>query len=107
MVVLSLSSGAKGVAGWRVLSAEESNPDGYPRGPIPPNPAIPSDGFPITVPGDVHSALISAGRIPDPYYGSNELEVQWVGQSEWIVTTEFDVSSRSAYNNASKKVETR
>ncbi len=45
---------------------------------------------PITIPGDVHSALLAAGRIPDPYFGSNEAAVQWVGQREWVVEREFD-----------------
>ena len=27
---------------------------------------------PITLPGDVHSALLAAGLIPDPYHGRNE-----------------------------------
>jgi len=38
---------------------------------------------PISVPGDTHSALLAAGKIPDPYYGINEKEVQWVGEQDW------------------------
>ena len=30
------------------------------------------DPAPIAVPGDVHSALLAAGLIPDPYAGRNE-----------------------------------
>lgn len=37
----------------------------------------------INLPGDVHSALLSAGLIPDPYVGTNEKDVQWVGQRTW------------------------
>ena len=33
---------------------------------------------PIQVPGDVHSALLAAGKIPDPFFGQNELLTQQV-----------------------------
>jgi beta-mannosidase len=46
---------------------------------------------PMTIPGDVHSALLAAGQIPDPYFGRNEDEVQWVGKKEWLVERSFDV----------------
>ena len=42
------------------------------------------------VPGDVHSALIAAGIIPDPYIGKNEYDVRWVAEQDWIATREFD-----------------
>ena len=46
---------------------------------------------PITVPGDVQSALLAAGKIADPYFGSNETNVQWVGRREWTISREFVV----------------
>jgi beta-mannosidase len=42
------------------------------------------------VPGDVHSALIAAGHIPDPYKGINEFDVRWVADEEWVASREFD-----------------
>ena len=48
---------------------------------------------PITVPGGVHSALLEAGRIPDPYFGRNELKTQWVGRQEWTVSRTFEVGA--------------
>jgi len=45
----------------------------------------------MQVPGDVHSALLAAGLIPDPYFGRNEMEVQWVGKKDWVVERTFDV----------------
>ena len=42
------------------------------------------------VPGDVHSALITAGIIPDPYIGRNEYDVRWVAELDWIATREFE-----------------
>jgi len=47
--------------------------------------------IPMQIPGDVHSALLAAKLIPDPYYGRNENEVQWVGEKDWIVERTFDV----------------
>ncbi|OSZ59146.1 beta-mannosidase [Streptomyces pharetrae CZA14] len=43
------------------------------------------DGSPLpaTVPGCVHTDLLAAGEIPDPYTGLNEREVQWVGRRAW------------------------
>jgi beta-mannosidase len=46
---------------------------------------------PCPIPGDVHSALIAAGRIPDPMIGQNETEVQWVGDAVWEIRRTFSV----------------
>jgi beta-mannosidase len=35
------------------------------------------------VPGGVHTDLLAAGRIPDPFYGVNEEQVQWVAEKDW------------------------
>lgn len=48
--------------------------------------------IPLNVPGDIHSALLAAGRIPDPYFGRNELDVQWVGQTDWLAERTFVAS---------------
>jgi beta-mannosidase len=45
------------------------------------------------LPGDVHSALLEAGIIEDPYYGDNETKVQWVSEKDWIFKRTFDVPS--------------
>ena len=44
---------------------------------------------PITLPGDVHGALLAAGEIPDPYYGENETVVMWVHDTPWTVERKF------------------
>jgi len=50
------------------------------------------DGWiPARVPGTVHEALLAAGRIPDPFYGLNERDVQWVGEQDWLYRCVFDV----------------
>jgi len=38
---------------------------------------------PMQVPGDIYSALIQAGELPDPYFGENELKAQWPGREDW------------------------
>ena len=45
----------------------------------------------MAVPGDVHSALLAAGLIPDPYFGRNERDVQWVAEKDWAIERMFDV----------------
>lgn len=44
-----------------------------------------------TVPGCVHLDLMSCDLIPDPYYGSNEKLVQWVGEKDWTYRRTFNV----------------
>ncbi|KAF9075879.1 glycoside hydrolase family 2 protein [Rhodocollybia butyracea] len=40
----------------------------------------------------VHVELLKAKRIPDPFLGLNEHDVQWVGESDWIFKQSFVVS---------------
>ncbi|MCB5200971.1 glycoside hydrolase family 2 protein [Neorhizobium sp. T786] len=44
---------------------------------------------PISLPGDVHTALKVAGVIPDPYVGRNEDDVRWVADREWVMERRF------------------
>jgi beta-mannosidase len=41
------------------------------------------DWLPALVPGNVHTDLLAAGLIPDPFVGDNELKVQWVATTDW------------------------
>src|SRR5580658_10052096 len=43
------------------------------------------------VPGCVHTDLLAAGRIPDPFYRDNEKAVQWISDSDWLYRRTFDV----------------
>lgn len=45
------------------------------------------------VPGTVHTDLLAAGAIPDPYRGMNEKLVQWVDAQQWAYRREFTVSA--------------
>jgi beta-mannosidase len=46
---------------------------------------------PMRVPGDNISALLRAGLIPDPYEGTRELDLQWIGSSDWLLSRRFTV----------------
>lgn len=43
-----------------------------------------------TVPGEVHTDLLAAGRIPDPFDGDNETLLQWIGRTDWTYSLTFD-----------------
>ena len=43
-----------------------------------------------TVPGCVHTDLLAAGLIPDPYMERNELLVSWVAETDWQYSCSFD-----------------
>ncbi|MFS0693829.1 glycoside hydrolase family 2 protein [Streptomyces nitrosporeus] len=44
--------------------------------------------LPARVPGCVHTDLLEAGVIPDPFLGLNETEVAWVGRRSWTYGNE-------------------
>ena len=45
--------------------------------------AAASGGIPATVPGCVHTDLLGAGLIDDPYRNRNELDLHWIGRTDW------------------------
>ena len=57
------------------------------------------DWLPAKVPGCVHTDLLAAGKIPDPFYRDNEKAVQWVGESDWIYRRSFDVPEEVLKND--------
>ena len=46
-------------------------------------------GLPASVPGCVHTDLLAAGRIEDPYLDENETKLSWIGHTEWVYSTTF------------------
>ncbi len=42
------------------------------------------------VPGTVHTDLLAAGLIEDPYLGTNEKLQEWIGSTSWRYATEFE-----------------
>lgn len=50
-----------------------------------------ADTIPAKVPGCVHTDLLSAGRIPDPFIRDNEDAVQWVENATWTYSRTFTI----------------
>ncbi|MET4783177.1 hypothetical protein [Glaciihabitans sp. UYNi722] len=67
--------------GWSVRAAG---------GPVPED--IATLDIPATVPGVIHTDLIGAGLIPDPFVGDNEYRLTWIGRSRWHYRMQFDWS---------------
>ncbi len=51
------------------------------------------EGIPAAIPGCVHQALLSAGLIPDPFYGMNAEELGWIEQLHWILEMPLEFSA--------------
>src|SRR5215211_898060 len=49
-----------------------------------------SDWIDVSVPGDVHRALMAAERIEDPFYDRNEQRCAWLEEREWWYRLSFD-----------------
>jgi beta-mannosidase len=61
--------------------------------PLPDDFAAAEGWLPASAPGVVQLDLMAAGRLPDPFYGLNENEVQWVGERDWLYRCAFEVSA--------------
>ncbi len=48
---------------------------------------------PAAVPGSVHTDLMAAGLIGDPYVGAAEAGLQWIGLGDWEYRARFDVDA--------------
>ena len=46
------------------------------------------------VPGTAHTDLLLNKYIPDPFYGSNEKQLQWIEEQYWVYQTQFVVSKK-------------
>ncbi|WP_181704091.1 glycoside hydrolase family 2 protein [Chthonobacter albigriseus] len=49
--------------------------------------------LPLEFPADIHSVLLAAGEIPDPYWRDTEPSLDWVHQRDWVVSRSFDVAA--------------
>lgn len=57
---------------------------------IPPSwAALAETATDATVPGEVHTDLLSAGAIPDPFDGDNESLLAWIGRTNWTYSARF------------------
>ena len=75
---------------FRAVGSEDVHPTG--QGDV-------SGWMSARVPGTVHTDLLACGKIPDPFHGLNENDVQWVGRREWLYHREFDVDESFARQN--------
>ncbi|KAF2413029.1 beta-mannosidase [Microbacterium sp. B35-04] len=64
-------------SGWTLRAAAGPAPDGF---------DAPMDAV---VPGCVHTDLLAAGLIPDPFLDDNESALAWIGLVDWTYTTSF------------------
>jgi beta-mannosidase len=63
-------------AGWTVRAVGGAIPPEVGKAPLP-----------ATVPGTVHTDLLTAGAIPDPYTGTHETDLTWLHRSAWRYET--------------------
>lgn len=50
--------------------------------------------LPATIPGNVHTDLYTNFLIKDPFYGTNEKDLQWIETKDWEYETRFDLSKK-------------
>ncbi|MEU7616038.1 glycoside hydrolase family 2 protein [Micromonospora rifamycinica] len=65
--------------GWRLRAVA---------GPQVPD-AVAGRAVPATVPGCVHTDLLAAGLIDDPFLDANETALAWIGRTDWEYATTF------------------
>ncbi|MEV4478878.1 glycoside hydrolase family 2 protein [Micromonospora coxensis] len=49
--------------------------------------AVAGRTVPATVPGCVHTDLLAAGLIPEPFLDANETQLTWIGRTDWVYRT--------------------
>ncbi len=86
-------AGANSADRTPTLPDGHSIPDGhrFPDGHSIPDGHSSPDGhrIPATVPGCVHTDLMAAGLMIDPFLGANEKAVAWVGRADWVYEREI------------------
>ena len=81
MRTLSLTSDESAALTWTLTAA----------GPVPTeHDDLAEQQFAATVPGEVHTDLLAAGAIPEPFDGDNETALQWIGRTDWGYRLRFD-----------------
>ena len=57
-----------------------------------------SQKYNATIPGTVHTDLFQNKVIPDPFFGANEKEVQWIENENWEYETNFSLTTSEFKN---------
>ncbi len=47
-----------------------------------------------TVPGVIQTDLLNNGQIKEPFYRTNERDLQWIDKKDWIYTTSFNINKK-------------
>lgn len=55
--------------------------------------------YPATVPGVVQQDLIQLGLAKDPFYGTQEKDIQWVEDENWEYKTTFPIPTDTSFEN--------
>ena len=51
------------------------------------------------VPGCIHTDLLRAKRIKNPFYADNELDQMWIGENEWHYSRTFEIEETLLSND--------
>ncbi|MFM9919557.1 glycosyl hydrolase 2 galactose-binding domain-containing protein [Lacisediminihabitans sp. H27-G8] len=62
------------------------------------DPAVEGRSIRATVPGSIHTDLLAAGIIEDPYLDDHERLQAWIGASDWEYSTTFQWNDEGAQN---------
>ncbi len=54
-----------------------------------------TEWLPATVPGTVHTDLLANKKIAEPFYRTNEKELQWIDKEDWEYKTIFDLTKET------------
>jgi beta-mannosidase len=54
---------------------------------------------PATVPGCVHTDLLAARLIPDPFLDAHEHDVAWIADADWRFTCRFDLAGTAGHDH--------
>ncbi|MCU4177240.1 beta-mannosidase [Carboxylicivirga sp. N1Y90] len=52
-----------------------------------------------TVPGTIHTDLLKNGQIEDPFYRTNEKDLQWIDKKDWLYQTVFIADNKILSND--------
>ncbi len=53
-----------------------------------------NDWMPAKLPNSVHGTLIENGRIPDPFFGAREGDLEWIEKENWVFEGTFDMDEK-------------
>lgn len=59
-----------------------------------------SNWIPAEIPGTIHTDLFTNKIIPNPFFGSNEKQLQWIEDEDWEYQTNFKISKEELKNQA-------